>query len=138
MLENKKLVDFGVIRTESGLELSARLHVISKDLHEIVVQFQPDKAAIEQLFFVQNVTNGIAVAHARGVILHALYEQGVPTQEVSPKDVKLAVCGYGKAPKDQVQRAVQQIFNLATPPRPDDAADAIAIAYWGQGRGNEY
>ncbi len=133
-LESNKLVDFGVISTESGSELPNRLFQISQDFRELLASQRPDIAAVEQLFFVQNVTNGIAVAHARGVVLQILAEEGIPIFEVSPKDVKIAVCGYGNAPKDQVQRAVQQIFQLKSIPRPDDAADAVAVAYWASGK----
>jgi len=138
LLDGEKLVDYGVITTESGLFLGDRLLTIGNDLLDLITQFEPDIAAVEQLFFVQNVTNGIAVAHARGVILHALCQKGVPVLEVSPKDVKLAVCGYGNAPKDQVQRAIQQIFKLQSIPRPDDAADAIAVAYWGSKNNSKF
>lgn len=133
VLESKALTNFGVIKTASELELSERLRHIANDLHEVINKCKPDVAAVEKLFFVQNVTNGIAVAHARGVILYVLAEHGIPLLEVQPKDVKLAVCGYGNAPKEQVQKAVQQIFKLKNKPQPDDAADAIAVAYWASG-----
>ena len=129
-LEDEKLIDFGVTRTEPGVPLPDRLLAIGNDFLELISEFQPDVAAVEKLFFVQNVTNGIAVAHARGVLLHSLSLKEIPVIEVSPKDVKLAVCGYGNAKKSQVQRAVQQIFSLKSLPKPDDAADAIAIAFW--------
>lgn len=132
LLEEKELIDFGVITTPAGLDLPQRLLQISEDITEILQEFSPDLVAVEQLFFVQNVTNGIAVAHARGVLLQAFALRGVPLLEVSPKDVKLAVCGYGNAEKIQVQTAVKKIFQLSKIPQPDDAADAIAIAYWGQ------
>lgn len=136
-LENEKLIDFGVITTSAGLPLSERLLQISTDIAELVSDFRPDVAAVEELFFVQNVTNGIAVAHARGVLLQCFAHEGVRLLEVSPKDVKLAVCGYGNAPKIQVQSAIQQIFQLKSIPRPDDAADAIAIAYWASQQNNQ-
>lgn len=129
-LQEKKLIDFGVITTPSGLEFSQRLVQINEDISELLEAFQPDLVAVEQLFFVQNVTNGLAVAHARGVLLHAFASRGIPLLEVSPKDVKLAVCGYGNAEKRQVQYAIQKIFQLPQIPKPDDAADAIAVAYW--------
>jgi len=137
LLEDEKLIDFGVVKTESGLSLPERLNNIFDDFRELIGEFRPDVAAVEKLFFVQNITNGIAVAHARGVLLQVLASEGISVLEVSPKDVKLAVCGYGNAPKDQVTRAVQQIFSLASPPKPDDAADAIAVAYWANGQGGE-
>lgn len=133
-LEDKKLIDFGVIKTSSGDQTPARLHDIFVDFTELLNEFSPDIIAIEKLFFVQNVTNGIAVAGARGVLLLVAFQKGVSILEVSPKDAKLAVCGSGNAPKSQIQKAVQKIFGLPNPPQPDDAADAIAIAYWASGQ----
>ena len=130
LLKGDDLQDFGVITTPAHCSIAERLLRISQDISEICTLFSPDVVAIEQLFFVQNVTNGMAVAHARGVLLHAFAERGIPIMEVSPKDVKLAVCGYGNASKTQIQTVVQHIFHLQSVPKPDDAADAIAIAYW--------
>jgi crossover junction endodeoxyribonuclease RuvC len=130
-LQDEKLLDYGVVSTPSGASLPERLWTLGEDINELLAEFSPDIAAVEELFFVQNVTNGMAVAHARGVILHAICQKGIPLLEVSPKDVKLSVCGYGNAPKQQIQKAVQNIFRLPKPPHPDDAADAIAVAYWG-------
>lgn len=127
--EQKKIVSSGRIMTDSGLPLGDRLLQISEDISELLKNSKPQICAIEKLFFVQNVTNGIAVSHARGVLLCEIVRCGVPFLEVSPKDVKLAVCGYGNAPKDQVQRSVQNIFSLPQKPQ-DDTADAIAIAFW--------
>jgi crossover junction endodeoxyribonuclease RuvC len=130
LLKDENLIDFGVIRTHSGKSLSNRLLSINDDLLSLILEHKPDIAAVEKLFFVKNITNGISVAHARGVILYILEQQGIPIREVSPKDVKLSVCGYGNAEKIQMQKVVQQIFQLSAIPSPDDAADAIAIAYW--------
>ncbi len=129
-LEDEKLIDFGVIKTKSSDEKTARLGDIFTDFSALLLEFSPEVVAIEKLFFVQNVTNGIAVAEARGVLLLSAFQKGALILEVSPKDVKLAVCGSGNAPKMQIQKAVQKIFKLKNPPRPDDAADAIAIAFW--------
>jgi crossover junction endodeoxyribonuclease RuvC len=129
IIENSKLQNFGVIKTPAKLGLPERLRIIAEDMAELINQYRPDIAVVEQLFFVQNVTNGIAVAHGRGVILAALAKEGITIKEISPKDVKIAVCGYGNAEKQQVQRAIQLIFKLDHIPKPDDAADAIAIAY---------
>ncbi len=129
-LQDGKLIDFGTIETSAKLSLSERLLQIAEDARALVCELRPDVIAIEQLFFVQNVTSGMMVSHARGVLLYAFAAEGVPTLEVSPKDVKIAVCGYGNAPKAQVQHMLQRIFLLPNLPKPDDAADAIAIAYW--------
>ena len=133
-LDGKKLRDFGVIKTKSGDEKSARLADIFADFSDLISEFSPDAIAIEKLFFVKNVTNGISVAEARGVLLLAAFQKGIPIFEVSPKDAKLAICGSGNAPKIQIQKAVQKIFGLKNLPRPDDAADAIAIAFWAAGK----
>ncbi|QQS59355.1 crossover junction endodeoxyribonuclease RuvC [Candidatus Peregrinibacteria bacterium] len=131
LLEENKILDYGVFKTESGHPLADRLVQIGDDIRTLLAEFRPDCAFIEKLFFVQNVTNGMAVAHSRGVLLEALAREGIPTDEISPKDVKIAVCGYGNADKKQVQHAIARIFRLSELPRPDDAADAIAIAYAG-------
>lgn len=128
-LNNGTLSDFGTITTPSKLSLPERLRILGEDFKGILNENRPDVAMVEKLFFVQNVTNGISVAHARGVILYILAEFGIPVLEIQPKDVKIAVCGYGNAPKVQVQKAVQTIFQLKNRPQPDDAADAIAVAY---------
>ena len=130
LLSDGQLNDFGTIRTEAGLSLPERLLHIANDAQALVEEARLDVIAIEQLFFVQNVTNGMMVAHARGVLLSSFAAAGVPVIEVSPKDVKIAVCGYGNAPKAQVQHMLMRIFKLVSIPKPDDAADAIAIAYW--------
>ncbi len=130
VLDNAKLMDFGTIQTPSKLSLSERLLHIANDTKELVQEIRPDVVSIEQLFFVQNVTSGMMVSHARGVLLSAFAAEGIPILEVSPKDVKIAVCGYGNAAKAQVQHMLMRIFKLASLPQPDDAADAIAIAYW--------
>ena len=130
VLDDGVLRDYGVVTTPAGDELPQRLQEIYTNFSDLIAEVQPDVVAVEQLFFVQNVTNGIAVAHARGVTLLACLGSGARLLEVAPKQVKTAVCGNGNAPKQQVQAAVQQIFQLPAPPRPDDAADAIAIAFW--------
>lgn len=130
LLDQGRLCDFGVIRTPAGLSLPERLSQIATDLKGLTESFAPDLAAIENLYFVKNITNGMLVAHARGVILHTLDAAGVPIIEAQPKDIKISVCGYGNAPKIQIQNSVQRIFRLRDLPRPDDAADAIAVAFW--------
>lgn len=122
------LAGCGVITTKSGLSLSCRLDQIYSDMEELIATFSPDVMAIEELFFNTNITTGISVAHGRGVLLLAAYRNGVQTYEYTPLQVKQAVVGYGRAEKKQVMDMVRRILNLSAPPKPDDAADAVALA----------
>lgn len=122
------LLQYGVITTPAGLPLSHRLLQISNDMEQLIGAFHPDEMAVEELFFTNNITTGIAVAHGRGVILLAAEKLGVPVFEYTPMQVKQAVVGYGKAEKKQVMLMTQRLLNMKTVPRPDDAADALAIA----------
>lgn len=124
----QSLVRCGVITTPAHTPLSSRLNSIYVDLTELIATFQPDAIAIEELFFNTNITTGISVAQARGVILLACYQSGVPVFEYTPLQVKQAVVGYGRAEKAQVMDMVKRILHLQNVPRPDDAADAVAIA----------
>lgn len=119
--------DFGVIVTAPDLSLGQRLCVLYQDLHTLLDQWQPDRAAAEKLFFYR-MANTIAVAQARGVLLLVLAQRGLTLQEFAPPQVKQALTGYGKAAKHLVQQAVQQELQLPTLPQPDDAADALAVA----------
>ena len=123
-----KLLQYGVITTPAGLPLSTRLCQISQDLSRLLELFKPDEAAVEELFFSKNITTGIAVAHGRGVILLELERAGVPVYEYTPMQVKQAVAGYGGADKRQVMLMTQRLLRMQCVPRPDDAADALAIA----------
>lgn len=118
----------GVISTPPNTPLSPRLDMIYNDLNEIIVTFNPDAISVEELFFSKNITTGIAVAHGRGVILLSAYRSGVPVFEYTPMQVKQSVVGYGNAKKTQVIYMVQRLLNMKSPPRPDDAADALALA----------
>ena len=118
----------GVITTPAGTPLTSRLDRIYSDLTELIGLFRPDAAAVEQLFFNTNITTGISVAEGRGVILLACYRAGVPVYEYTPLQVKQAVVGYGLAEKRQVIDMVKRLLNLKSAPKPDDAADAVAIA----------
>ena len=122
------MVTYGAITTPAGLPLSRRLHQIGTDMAELIRQTKPDVIAIEELFFNTNLTTGIAVAHARGVLLYAAEDAGIPLYEYTPGQVKLAVTGYGKAEKHQVMDMTKRLLKLKAVPRPDDAADALAIA----------
>ena len=123
-----RLVNYGVITTPARTSLSSRLDRIYADVCELCSSFSPDAIACEELFFNTNITTGIAVAHGRGVILLAGYRSGVPVFEYTPLQVKQAVVGYGRAEKNQVIDMVRRILNMNKPPKPDDAADALAIA----------
>ncbi len=122
------LVTYGVIKTEAKTPLSSRLDRIFSDIEEILATFKPDAVAIEELFFNTNITTGISVSHGRGVILLACYRFGVEIFEYTPLQVKQAVVGYGRAEKNQVIDMVKRLLKMQNPPRPDDAADALAIA----------
>lgn len=119
---------FGIISTSKDDSPSARLEQIFDQLNKLIKKNKPDTAAVEKLFFARNVTTGIAVGQARGVVLLALQKAGVETFEYSPNEVKQAVSGYGFAEKKQMQEMVRTLLQLDKIPKPDDAADALAIA----------
>ena len=119
---------YGAITTPAGLPLSRRLYQISGDMASLIGQLKPDAIAVEELFFNTNLTTGIAVAHGRGVILCTAEHCGIPLYEYTPSQVKLAVTGYGKAEKRQVMDMAKRLLKLKAIPRPDDAADALALA----------
>ena len=123
-----KYISCGVITTPPNTALSPRLDSIYRDLNELIAAFAPDAISVEELFFSKNITTGIAVAHGRGVILLSCYQSGVPVYEYTPMQVKQSVVGYGSAKKPQVIYMVQRLLGMKTPPRPDDAADALALA----------
>lgn len=122
------LVNYGVVTTPAHTSLSSRLDRIYTDIKELISTFNPDAIAIEELFFNTNITTGISVSHGRGVILLACYQSGVQTFEYTPLQVKQAVVGYGRAEKRQVIDMVRRLLKMKSAPRPDDAADALAIA----------
>ena len=123
-----RMVTYGAITTPAGLPLSRRLYQIGTDMEELIGKLRPDVISIEELFFNTNITTGIAVAHGRGVILYAAEKCGIPLYEYTPGQAKLAVTGYGKAEKRQVMDMTRRLLKLKAVPRPDDAADALAIA----------
>ena len=118
----------GAITTPAGMDFSARLEIIYEDMKKLLEMAKPDAVAIEELFFGQNVTTGIGVAQSRGVILLAIRQAGLPVHAYKPMQVKQAVVGYGNATKHQVQDMTKRLLGLSAMPKPDDAADAIAIA----------
>ena len=121
-------VDYGVISTSKELDMSSRLLIIFQDIEELIARHQPDMIAVEQLFFARNVTTAISVGQARGVVLLAGQKANLQLLEFTPLQVKQSVTGYGQATKKQVQIMVQKILKLDILPKPDDAADALAIA----------
>ena len=125
---NSTLLRCGAITTPAGMEFPARLEIIYEDMKSLLETVKPEAVAIEELFFGQNVTTGIGVAQSRGVILLAIRQAGIPYFEYKPMQVKQAVVGYGNATKRQVQDMTKRLLHLDRLPKPDDAADAIAIA----------
>ena len=125
---NIRPVAYGAITTPAHTLIEERLLMIQNDLEAIITKYKPDEMAVEELFFNTNITTGIAVAEARGVILCTAHRMGVKINEYTPLQVKQAVVGYGKAEKKQVIAMVTSLLKLSKPPKPDDTADAIALA----------
>lgn len=124
----QSIVRCGVIRTSAGNRLALRLRQIYDDVSELIDLYKPDAIAVEELFFNTNLKTGISVAHGRGVLILAGEERGIPMFEYTPLQVKQTVAGYGRAGKKQVMEMVRRLLSLDEMPRPDDAADALAIA----------
>ena len=124
----QSLVSCGAITTPAGMDFSVRLEMIYNDMVSLLEQAKPDAVAIEELFFGHNVTTAIGVAQSRGVILLAIRQANLPVYQYKPMQVKPAVVGYGNATKHQVQDMTKRLLHLEKLPKPDDAADAIAIA----------
>jgi len=122
------VIDYGCIETHKDTDYSDRLVSLSKELNKIIKKYKPELAGIEQLFFVKNVKTGIQVGEARGIIILTLAQNNLGISEFTPLQVKQAVAGYGNADKGQVQRMVKTLLGLKEIPRPDDAADALAVA----------
>jgi len=121
-------VAYGVILTPAGAEMPQRLLTIFHEIRKLIALHHPDTGAVEKLFFQRNVSTAMTVGQARGVALLALAEAGLSIGEYNPRDVKQAVAGYGAADKPQMQGMVRAILNLTETPKPDDAADALAVA----------
>lgn len=122
------VVDYGVITTPKEMEFSHRLKAIYESMQKLIERFEPNEVAIEKLYFNKNITTGIPVAEARGVILLSVVMKGLPVYEYTPQQIKMALTGLGKADKSQVQFMVKTLLHLTKIPRPDDAADAVAVA----------
>lgn len=123
-----RLIEYGVIKSKGIEELAVRLNEIYLGISHIIDEYKPDHMAVEELFFNKNTKTALAVGHARGVIILAGHMKGLPIFEYTPLQVKQSVVGYGRAEKQQVQYMVKTILNLGIIPKPDDAADALAIA----------
>lgn len=123
-----RIVGFGVIETAAEMDMPNRLVILHDAVTELLDAHQPDELAVEQLFFARNVTTAIAVGQARGVVLLAAAQKGIPVAEYSPSEIKNAIVGYGKADKRQMQEMVRILLGLPDVPQPDDAADALAVA----------
>lgn len=121
-------VAHGTISTPAKTPLPKRLSQIAREMRQLIEKYQPDVCAVEELFFNTNTTTGIAVAEARGVIILSAYEAGVALYEYTPLQIKQAITGYGRADKPQMQQMVKALLKLREIPKPDDAADALAVA----------
>jgi crossover junction endodeoxyribonuclease RuvC len=121
-------VDHGVILTPAKMPMPERLVSLYDKLQEIILLHRPDSSAVEELFFSRNVKTAISVGQGRGVVLLALAQAGLPVAEYAPNEIKMAVSGYGGADKRQVQEMVKMLLEMAEAPKPDDAADALAVA----------
>ncbi len=122
------VIDFGVVQTPARLPMSQRLLQLHQQLRQVLLLYRPDSAAVERLFFQKNVRTAISVGQGRGVALLALAESNLPVHEYTPLEIKQAVVGYGGAGKSQMQQMVRALLDLEDIPRPDDAADALAVA----------
>ncbi len=123
-----KCLEYGSIKTKAKTELSERLEILNKELDKVIKKYKPKLIAVEELFFCKNVKTALIVGHARGVILLTAKQNNLPVVEFTPLQVKQAVSTYGKASKLQVQKMVKLLLNLKQIPKPDDAADALAVA----------
>lgn len=126
----QKMLDCGIIRTDAGRSEGERMVEIAGDLRQLIRQWRPELAAVEKFFFYRS-SNTISVVQARGVVIMTLARFGIPIVEFPPMQIKLAVAGFGHAQKDEVLEAVMRELSLTEPPRPDDAADALAVALTG-------
>lgn len=122
------VIDYGAITTKSGMVFAERLLHIDRMMDRLINEYRPDAVSVEELFFNKNIKTAIMAAHGRGTVLTAAARSGVSVYEYTPLQVKQAVVGYGRADKNQIQQMVKVILNLKEIPKPDDAADALAIA----------
>ncbi|MGE4444139.1 MAG: crossover junction endodeoxyribonuclease RuvC [Candidatus Altimarinota bacterium] len=127
----KILLDYGVISTLPKIPLKEKILEIAEDLHFLIEKYSPNRVVIEKLFFTTNVKTGIDVAQVRGMIMYSFSSKDIEILEYTPLELKSAICGNGKANKLQLQNAIKIFFGLSEIPKPDDAADAIGLAYMG-------
>ena len=125
---NFKVIDYGAVTTTPDMAMSTRLSYIYNSLTELINRYKPEAFAIEELFFNKNIKTALTVGHARGVAVVAASNLGVPVYEYTPLQVKQATVGYGRAEKKQMQQMVKVLLNLKEVPKPDDVADALAVA----------
>lgn len=123
-----RTIAYGALQTPTGMRTEERLKMLYEGMKKLIDTYHPEAVAIEELFFNTNITTGIRVAEARGVLILAAEQAGLPIQEYTPLQVKQAVVGYGRAEKKQVITMVTMLLGLKSPPKPDDTADALAIA----------
>ena len=123
-----EVLEFGIISTAKNLSDAERLGILGYDLETLIKKFNPAIAGVEKLFFTTNQKTAMTVAQARGVVIAKLFNNNIATHEFTPLQVKNTICGYGKASKHQVQFMVKKMFRLQETPKPDDAADALAVA----------
>ena len=123
-----EMIDYGIVSTPKEENLAVRLCMLEKGIKQIIEKFKPDEIAVEELFFAKNVKTGISVAHARGVILLTANKECGKIFEYTPLQIKQALTGYGRAEKNQIQQMVKSLLGLKAIPKPDDAADALAVA----------
>ncbi len=126
-----RLIDCGLIKTEPSLTLPKRLEKLHRQLASLLKKYSPDIMAVETVYFFKNLKTVIPVSQARGIILLSAAEKNIPVKEITPLQVKMAVTGYGRAKKAQIQETVKVILNLDKIPKPDDVADALAVAICG-------
>ncbi len=126
--DNNVALDYGVVLTPKNESLPVRLAMLEEGVNKILNKYKPDEIAVEELFFVKNITTGIPVAHARGVMLLTCIKYCGKLYEYTPNQIKMSLTGYGRADKQQMQQVVTSLLRLSKIPRPDDAADALAVA----------
>lgn len=122
------VIDYGLIETPSSQDMPTRLNILYDTIISSIRKFKPSEVAVETIYLTKNQKTAVAVSQARGVILLAIHQCHIPIFDYTPLQVKIAVTGYGKATKEQVQQMVQRLLNLPTIPKPDDVSDALAIA----------
>ena len=127
-LGKTEMLDYGAVLTPKNENLAVRLAMLEEGIRKVIDTFKPDEIAVEELFFAKNVTTGINVAHARGVLLLTAVKECGRLYEYTPLQIKQALTGYGRADKHQIQQMVKTFLRLKSVPKPDDAADALAVA----------